>query len=105
MGFTDRARIELGVPLWVHEAEVPVAHHPWRYDHERSRLPYFVRYPRFIGIFAAMGAPGALRVKGAQQLNTYQSAQQLDVPGLPQVLFTPGHTHGHCSLHSQTEAR
>lgn len=99
MGFAERARAELGLPVWVHEAEVPVAHHPWRYDHERSRLPYFVRYPRFIGIFAAMGAAGALRVKGADQLHTYQAGQQLDVPGHPHVLFTPGHTHGHCSLH------
>lgn len=99
MGFAERARTELDIPVWVHEAEVSVAHHPWRYDHERSRLPYFVRYPRFIGIFAAMGAAGALGVKGAQQLNTYRAGGQLDVPGHPQVLFTPGHTHGHCSLH------
>jgi glyoxylase-like metal-dependent hydrolase (beta-lactamase superfamily II) len=102
MGFAERARRELGVSVWVHEAEVPVAHHPWRYDHERSRLPYFVRYPRFIGIFAAMGAAGALSVKGAHQLQTYQAGQQLDVPGRPRVLFTPGHTHGHCSLHFPT---
>lgn len=99
MGFAERARTELGVPVWVHENEISVAQHPWRYDHERSRLPYFVRYPRFIAIFAAMGAAGALRVKGAQQLHTYQAGEQLDVPGHPHVLFTPGHTHGHCSLH------
>jgi glyoxylase-like metal-dependent hydrolase (beta-lactamase superfamily II) len=99
MGFAERARTELGVPVWIHESEVAVAEHPWRYDHERSRLPYFVRYPRFIGIFAAMGAAGALGVKGAAQLHTYQPGQELDVPGRPVVLFTPGHTYGHCSLH------
>lgn len=101
-GFAERARTDLGVNVWVHEAEVSLAHHPWRYEHERSRLPYFVRYPRFIGVFAAMGAAGALRVKGVQQLRTYQAEDQLDVPGHPKVLFTPGHTHGHCSLYFPT---
>jgi glyoxylase-like metal-dependent hydrolase (beta-lactamase superfamily II) len=99
MGFARRAQSELGVPVWAHELEVPVTRHPWRYDHERSRLPYFARYPRFVKIFAAMGAAGALRVKGVQQVATYGSAAQLDVPGRPEVVFTPGHTHGHCALH------
>lgn len=27
------------------------------------------------------------------------STQQFDVPGRPQVVFTPGHTHGHSSLY------
>src|SRR3954453_11522089 len=33
MGFAERARSELRVPVWAHEREVPVAHHPWNYDH------------------------------------------------------------------------
>ncbi len=40
MGFAERARTELGVPVWAHEREVPVTRHPLRYDHERSRQPY-----------------------------------------------------------------
>ena len=98
MGFAERARTELKVPVWVHELDVPLAQHPWRYDHERSRVAYAVRYPKFVGVFAAMGGAGALRVKGAQKLQTYREGDQLDVPGRPTVLFTPGHTAGHCSL-------
>jgi glyoxylase-like metal-dependent hydrolase (beta-lactamase superfamily II) len=98
MGFAERARSELGVPVWAHEREVPVTRHPWRFDHERSRLHY-ARYPGFLRIFAAMGARGALWVKGTQQVRTYTDGEQLDVPGRPHVVFTPGHTHGHCSLH------
>jgi hypothetical protein len=52
------------VPVWAHELETPVIRHPWRYDHERSRIPSFVRHPGFVRIFAAMGAAGALRVQG-----------------------------------------
>jgi glyoxylase-like metal-dependent hydrolase (beta-lactamase superfamily II) len=98
MGFTERARSELGVPVWAHEREVPVTEHPWRFDHERSRLLY-ARYPGFLKIFIAMGAKGALWVKGAQEVQTYGADQQLDVPGRPHVVFTPGHTHGHSALH------
>jgi glyoxylase-like metal-dependent hydrolase (beta-lactamase superfamily II) len=98
MGFAERARTELGVPVWAHEREVPVTQHPWRFDHERSRLLY-ARYPGFLKLFAAMGARGALWVKGTKQVSAYADGQQLDVPGRPRVIFTPGHTHGHCSLH------
>jgi glyoxylase-like metal-dependent hydrolase (beta-lactamase superfamily II) len=99
MGFAERARSELGVPVFAHERELALARHPWRYDHERSRLPYFARHPSFVKRFTAMGAAGALWVKGTEHAQPYGDAQTLDVPGRPQVVFTPGHTHGHCSLH------
>jgi glyoxylase-like metal-dependent hydrolase (beta-lactamase superfamily II) len=98
MGFAERARREWRVPVWAHERERPVTRHPWRYDHERSRLPY-LRHPAFVRILASMARAGALRVKGAEELRTYGSDGQLDVPGRPRVVFTPGHTHGHCALH------
>jgi glyoxylase-like metal-dependent hydrolase (beta-lactamase superfamily II) len=98
MGFARRAHEELGVPVWAHERETAVARHPWRYDHERSRIPYFARHPGFVRIFTAMGAAGALWVKGLDEVRTYAAGEHLDVPGRPRVIFTPGHTHGHCSL-------
>ena len=99
MGFAERARTELGVPVWSHELEVSVTRHPWRYEHERSRVPYFARYPAFVKMFAAMGAAGALWVKGLQDVRTFRTDGDLDVPGRPRVVFTPGHTRGHCALH------
>lgn len=99
MGFARRAQRQLGVPVWAHERERPVARHPWRYDHERSRLPYFVEHPGFVKVFTAMGLAGALWVRGLDEIRAYGSNDKLDVPGRPQVVFTPGHTHGHCALH------
>jgi glyoxylase-like metal-dependent hydrolase (beta-lactamase superfamily II) len=98
MGFARRAQHELGVPVYAHEREVDVVRHPWRYDHEQPRIKYALRYPRFLGIFTAMGAKGALFVKGTDDVTTYGSDDRLDVPGRPSAVFTPGHTHGHCSL-------
>ena len=99
MGFAERARTELGVPVWSHELEVSVTRHPWRYEHERSRVPYFVRYPRFPVIFAAMGVAGALWVKGLGGGRPFRDEGELDVPGRPTVVFSPGHTYGHCAFH------
>src|SRR5215208_2709706 len=35
VGFAERGRSELGVPVFVHEGEVDLAWHPWHYNHER----------------------------------------------------------------------
>jgi glyoxylase-like metal-dependent hydrolase (beta-lactamase superfamily II) len=86
------------VPVYAPEQDVPLVGRPWRYYHERSRLPYLLN-PRFIRIFAAMGAAGALRVKGIDDVRPYAENGTLDVPGRPHVVATPGHTHGHRALH------
>ena len=97
MGFAKRAREELGVAVWAHEDEASLTPRPWGYEHERSRLPYFLN-PGFVRLFAAMGAAGALWVKGLEDVRTFAGGE-LDVPGRPTTVPTPGHTHGHCSLH------
>jgi glyoxylase-like metal-dependent hydrolase (beta-lactamase superfamily II) len=98
MGFARRAQQQLGAPLLAHEAERSLVAHPWRYDHERSRA-YYLRYPCLRQVLAEMTAMGALWVKGSDSVTAYGSEEHLDVPGRPQVVFTPGHTHGHCALH------
>jgi glyoxylase-like metal-dependent hydrolase (beta-lactamase superfamily II) len=97
MGFARRAQQELHVPVMSHEKEVPVVAHPWSYEHERSRVPY-LRHPKFIQILSEMTAMGALLVKGTTRVTTYAAGQRLDIPGRPEVIATPGHTYGHCSL-------
>jgi glyoxylase-like metal-dependent hydrolase (beta-lactamase superfamily II) len=98
VGFARRAREELGVPVFVPRGEEPVVAHPWRYDHERSRLPY-ARHPSFLRVFATMTLAGAPVVKGLEDVRFYDPGATLDLPGSPEVVSTPGHTHAHCSLH------
>jgi glyoxylase-like metal-dependent hydrolase (beta-lactamase superfamily II) len=98
VGFAERAHRELDVPVWVHERDAPLTRHPWRFDHERPIVRY-LKNPPFLKVFAEMGAKGALWVKGVTQVSTYGSSGSLDVPGRPEIVFTPGHTHGHCALH------
>ncbi len=97
VGFAERLRTELGVPVWVHEAEVPLTRHPSRYAHARSRIPYLL-IPRAMPIVASLVANRAFFPRPVEEVRTYASGV-LDVPASPHVVFTPGHTFGHCALH------
>jgi glyoxylase-like metal-dependent hydrolase (beta-lactamase superfamily II) len=96
MGFARRAQRELGVELWAPAGESPVRH-PWRYDHEDSRLPY-LRHPYFVRTCAEMTAFGALAVRGIERFRPYAGGETLEVPGRPTAIATPGHSVDHHSL-------
>jgi glyoxylase-like metal-dependent hydrolase (beta-lactamase superfamily II) len=98
VGFAERARRELSVPVWVHENDVPLTRHPWRYDHERPRSLYFLTQYRALPIVAAFVRNRAFWPPPIKEVKRY-STGSLPVPGSPRVVFTPGHTLGHCALH------
>jgi glyoxylase-like metal-dependent hydrolase (beta-lactamase superfamily II) len=97
VGFAERARRELGVPVWVHEDDVPLSRHPMEYGHERSRLPYLLNAGA-LPIMAGLLRHRAFFPPGVTEVRRFRDGT-LDVPGSPQVVATPGHTLGHCSLH------
>jgi glyoxylase-like metal-dependent hydrolase (beta-lactamase superfamily II) len=98
VGFAERARAELGVPVYVHENDVPLTAHPWRYDHERPRAPYFATQARALPIVATFLRHRAFWPQPIERVIRYADGV-LPVPGAPRVVFTPGHTLGHCALH------
>jgi glyoxylase-like metal-dependent hydrolase (beta-lactamase superfamily II) len=98
IGFAERARTELGLPIWCHENDVPLARHPQQYAHERSRLRYIATNPQALPVVLAFVRTRAFFPKPVKELVRYTDGT-LPVPGAPQVVFTPGHTLGHCSLH------
>jgi glyoxylase-like metal-dependent hydrolase (beta-lactamase superfamily II) len=99
LGFAARAQTEWSVPVMAHPLETYIAAHPYRYAHERSRLLYPVLYPAAVPVIGRMAAAGALNVRGVSQLEHFGAGDTLAVPGRPRVVFTPGHTFGHCALH------
>lgn len=99
VGFAARALEELSVPVWVHPADRKLAAHPYRYARERTPFGYPFRYPAAIPVLAAMTAAGALTVKGVESVRELPASGTLDLPGHPRVVFSPGHTFGHCALH------
>ena len=98
IGFAERARTQLGVPVWVHENDVPLVKHPQQYAHERQRSLYLATQPRALPIVAAFLRERAFWPTPVGEVARY-SEGVLPVPGEPRVLSTPGHTLGHCSLH------
>jgi glyoxylase-like metal-dependent hydrolase (beta-lactamase superfamily II) len=98
LGFAERARAELGVPVYVHENDVPLTRHPLQYAHERPRSAYFATQPRALPYVAGFIRTRAFFPAPLKEVRRYDSGR-LPVPGAPSVVFTPGHTLGHCALH------
>ena len=97
VGFARRLQGRFRVPVWIHEDDRWLAAHPYRYRPQRSRLMYPLRHPRSLPVLARMLAAGALRVRGVEATTTFRVGQ-LDLPGSPVVVPSPGHTKGHCSF-------
>jgi glyoxylase-like metal-dependent hydrolase (beta-lactamase superfamily II) len=97
VGFAERARRELGVPVWVHADDAPLTRDPMGYDHERARARYLVN-PGALPIMASLLRHRAFWPTPVEEVRTYTDGV-LDVPGSPAVVPSPGHTYGHCSLH------
>jgi glyoxylase-like metal-dependent hydrolase (beta-lactamase superfamily II) len=54
--------------------------------------------PRFLRYLIHAGKNRARSIDGVQDVETFGDGVELDVPGRPRVLHTPGHTFGHCAL-------
>jgi glyoxylase-like metal-dependent hydrolase (beta-lactamase superfamily II) len=98
VGFAERARRELDVPVWIHERDRSLSRHPWHHESEHSKLRH-ARYPKAVAVLAAMLAKGARFTPGLTDVRGFVDEDTLDVPGRPQPVYTPGHTHGHVALH------
>ena len=98
LGFAERARTELGVPVFVHENDEPLTRLPRQYAHERSRIRYFLTQFRAFPMVAALVRARAFWPAPVREVTRYVGGV-LPVPGSPHVVFTPGHTLGHCALH------
>ncbi len=100
VGFAERARRELEIPVYVHEDDAPLTKHPWRYDHERPRAYYLATQPKALPIVATFLRHRAFWPAPIQEVTRYgDDAGVLPVPGHPRVVPCPGHTLGHCALH------
>ena len=98
VGFAERARRELGIRVHVHTNDAPTTRHAWRYDHERNRTPYLLTQPKALPIVASFLRERAFWPRPIGEVTRYEDGE-LAVPGRPRVVFTPGHTLGHCALH------
>jgi len=93
IGFAEPLRAELGIPVFVHrDDEKLTATAKGSGKREASLFPY-LRYPHAYKLLAHLASSGF--PKGVQQLTTFGDGDELDVPGKPRAIHTPGHTAGH----------
>jgi glyoxylase-like metal-dependent hydrolase (beta-lactamase superfamily II) len=93
IGFAERIRRERGVPVHLHELDVPLIRRP--------------TYPKWNGSlnlvaalrFAAFAlSNGMARVPPILEVSTFVDGTTLDVPGSLRVTHVPGHSEGMCAL-------
>lgn len=98
LGFASRLQDEAFAPVLVHPKDSYIAANPYRYQHEKARIFYPLRYPRAIPVLTRMARAGAMNVKGITHTQELRPGPGEHLPGSPEIIYTPGHTAGHCSL-------
>jgi len=96
IGFAEPVRAELGVPVFVHrddEGLTTTGKAPGK--NEAVMLPA-LRYPHAWKLLAHLTSAGF--PKKLEQVTTFGDGDELDVPGRPRVIHTPGHTDGHSAF-------
>lgn len=96
IGFAERARQELKVPVSVHEIDAQLA---------RGEIPNgagragAIRIGPLLRFLVLTMGKGALRTKHLAEVSTFGDGATLDLPGSPRVILMPGHTPGSAAIH------
>jgi glyoxylase-like metal-dependent hydrolase (beta-lactamase superfamily II) len=96
VGIAERVRRE-GVPVRVHEADAEQARSAKNHPREGSMLPYF-RHRQTWRLLAMGARAGALKPVKISEVSPFGEGD-LDVPGRPRAIDTPGHSPGHTVFH------
>jgi glyoxylase-like metal-dependent hydrolase (beta-lactamase superfamily II) len=95
MGLAEKLR-QAGVRVYVHEGDRELATGGEAFGKtEASMLGYF-RYPMTWRLYAHfLRNGGGRKPNPVGEVTTFVDGEQLDIPGRPRVIHTPGHTEGH----------
>ena len=95
IGFSERARRELSLPVLIHELDAALARGEVP-NPAKGLGPTHLR--PLLGFLAWSARNGALRQLHLGQVATFGDGATLDVPGAPRVIHVPGHTPGSAAL-------
>jgi glyoxylase-like metal-dependent hydrolase (beta-lactamase superfamily II) len=95
MGLAETLR-QAGARVYVHEADRELATGGEPFGKTEASMLRYAGYPmtwRLLAHFARNG--GGRKPSPVGEVTTFTDGEQLDVPGRPRVIHTPGHTPGH----------
>lgn len=96
IGFAEPVRKELGIPVLVHRDDEKLTTTGKAVGKNEASVVPYLRYGhawKLLGHLASSGFP-----KPVQEVATFGDGDELDVPGRPRALHTPGHTTGHAGF-------
>ncbi len=96
VGIAERVR-QAGVPVYVHDADADQARTGKSHPREGSILPY-LRHRALWRLLITAARAGGLKTTKVAEVSTFGEGE-LDVPGRPRAIHTPGHSPGHVVLH------
>ena len=99
VGMVEGVRVDAPAPVHVHAKDAEMAKTGKIHHRDGSMLPY-LRYPAIYKLFLVAGRAGGARTPNVTEVTTFDGeAQDLDVPGRPRIIPTPGHSPGHVAFH------
>lgn len=100
IGIAEKVR-QQGVAVRIHEDDAEMARTGKPHPRERSLLPYF-RHGATWRLLYTGARLGAVRPVKIAQVVPFGEGE-LDVPGRPRVIHTPGHSPGHVVFHFEAQ--
>lgn len=97
-GLAGRLR-DAGARVLVHAQDAELAARPRPQRTDGSALRVLLTSPSARRFFWRMGRGGGARGTKLPDAETFSDGQELDVPGRPRAIHTPGHTAGHTAIH------
>jgi glyoxylase-like metal-dependent hydrolase (beta-lactamase superfamily II) len=98
VGFAERLRTELGIPVRVHAEDEQLATAAKSFGkNDGSMFPY-LRYPMAYRLLFELARGGGARPQRIGEVQTFRDGDELDVPGRLRAIHTPGNTAGHTSF-------
>lgn len=98
VGVAEILRGELGIPVYVHEADADLARSAKALGKNESSMFPYLRRPAAWGLLFELTRNGGAKPRPIHEVRTFADGDELDVPGQLRVIHTPGHTDGHSSL-------
>jgi glyoxylase-like metal-dependent hydrolase (beta-lactamase superfamily II) len=105
VGFAGKLQSTHGIPVYVHRADSDRTRDGKMKQTEGSPLEMLtmLRHAHGRRALRHMIANGGAKQPKVAEVIPFDDGDQLDVPGQPRAIHTPGHTDGHCVLYAPSQ--